>query len=370
MQIYAQNVVGEHEPRVAAFLKEGLWRKPISVPWHRAYQNLDSVAANEAALVPEYDAQLAQAPGDAMLLYLRGRVGLDRADQLKYYQLADAKDPQLGWPAMGLAFDAANRGDWGEAKRLCEKGAGPLSNDPSYRYLWHLVRLAVGEAGAQEPFYRQQIQSPDLVDALQTVYQLADCLAAQGKFNDARQAVNQWMANTGLARSPETVARFQSMLDYVCGDLDPVRLKNGNPPSLPTRDIDLLLARGEPDRVAKIDGFQTAFDGWSEMLSMSLAYSLVRNRVEADRWRGLACDKLRTGDGDMRRAADLLTRETPPTDAELDGIVLRLHEVPVFLCALAQKFPERKTELNQRAAKLNISRQAPYLLVKRAVGMP
>ena len=362
-----------HEPRITEFLKAGLWRKPISVPWHRAYQHQKSVAANEAALAAEYDAQLQQSPDNAALLYLRGRVGPNRADQLKHFQLANVKDPQLGWSSMALAYDAANRGEWLEAKVWCDRAANSLRADPSFRSLWHIVRIANGEAATMEAEYRLQLQGQDYSEVMMAIVLLADALASQQKHDEARQAVHGWLTKmAGPNGAAETLATFDPMLDYVCGNIEGARQHKDQPSSKGKSDFHFqsLLALGEPEVAVKTEGLDKLTGEWSAMLAVSLSYSLAGNPTEADAWRTRACDKLREGDSDQKRAAALLQRDHAPADDELDEIVVRINDTPLLIAALAQRFPDRRQELNQRAQRLNISRLHPYLLVKRAVEQP
>jgi hypothetical protein len=162
------------------------------------------------------------------------------------------------------------------------------------------------------------------------------------------------------------------MLDYVCGNLDVVQQSSVAPAlkSSPNYHVHLLLAAGKPDEAVKVEGFDKVIDEWSATLAVSLAYSLAGNPTEADAWRMRACDKLREGDADQKRAASFLQRDDAPTSGELDEIVLRINDTPLFLATLAQRFPDHRTELNQRAQRLNISRQPQHLLVKKAVEQP
>ncbi|MBC7816612.1 MAG: hypothetical protein IAG10_06970 [Planctomycetaceae bacterium] len=374
LNVYATRPQGDaNERRVFEFLKAGLWRKPISVPWHRAYQHQKSVIENEAALAAEYDTHLQQDPNDDALLYLRGRVGTTRADQLKHFQLANEKGPQSGWPAMALAYDAANRGQWQEAKQWCDKAVNVLRADPSFRNLWHIVRMANGEAGAMEAEYRQQMAGQDYLEMLAAVSHLADVLAAQQKHDEARQTIRQWFAKMAGPNTPaEALSPFDLMLDYVCGNVDGFRqnrdkLSSQSPSQL---QLQFLLAIGDPDSAVKIEGLDKLTNEWPALLGISLSYSLAGNSTEAEAWLTRACDKMREANGELKRGAALLQRERAPTDDELDEIVLRVTETPLFLAALAQRFPDRKAKLNQRAELLNISRQPPYLLVKQAVEQP
>ncbi len=374
LSLYTQGVDDTASgPRVTAFLKSGLWRTPISVTWHRAYQNLKSIAANEAALAAEYDTQLISDPDNAALLYLRGRISVTRQEQLKYFRLANEKSPQSGWPAHGLAYDAAIRGNWREAKDLCDVAFPALRSDHAFRTLRHYVQIANGEANALEAEYRTQLTGQDYLDMVTSVYYLADVLAVQKKYDEARQVTRQWLAKiVGPGAPPETLSSFDSMLDYVCGDLERFRQEKSliSKTGLPQYRFQILLAIGDPDSAIAIDGVEKLLLEWPANLAVSLSYALQGNQTLADEWRSRACVKMQELDSDHKRAAALLQKSETPTEDELDQIALAIGETPLFLASLAARFPDRKSEWNQRAQRLNVSRLPPYLLVTMATEAP
>lgn len=374
LNMYASRVEGEAiEKRVSEFLKAGLWKKPISVQWHREYQNLSSVRANEATLAAEYDEQLKQEPDNSDLLYLRGRVSSSHADELKYFRLAAEKNPQSGWASMALGYDAANRGDWKTAGEYCGKAANSLRPDPSFRSFWHVVRMANHEIGPMETEYRQQIQGQAFREAAAAGIYLADLLAAQGKYDEARQMTRQWITEkAGPAAAPGLMPAFDLMLDYMCGNLDRVRqMSDEEAATHPERFLfPLLLVVGKLDAAAKIADGEKQDKDWISTLALSTAYSIARNSDEADKWLTKTCELLANEGGKLVRAAELLKRDTPPSSDELDEVGLLIQIAPLYLAKLSQRFPEKKSELVQRAQNMNISRQHPYLLVKQALETP
>ena len=376
LNVYAYRVKGDaNELRVAEFLKSKLWRQPISVTWHRTYQSLKSVGAKHAELLNEYDAQLEQDPNNAALLYLRGRISPTRAEQTKFFRRSFEKnDAQQGWPAMGLALDAANRGEWVEAKEWCDKAVPTLRGDQSFRAFWHTVQMANGDTTEREGMYRQALAGTDLAEMLAAVVRLTDALAAKGKPDDVRREyLTWWNRVSGGKPSPHGRTTYELMIDYVCGDTEAFLKKQPTlePKELAIYQFQFLIATGQPEVAAQMPDLTELMDDWTEPLALSVSFVLKGNQTEAETWRAKACEELRSdGDSDAVRAAALLERDTAPTDAELDEIVMRSTDTPILLTALAQRFPDRKAELNQRAAKLNVSRQPPYLLVKQAVTSP
>ena len=361
------------QQRVVDFLKAGLWRSPISVIWHRSYTGLKPIASNEPQMAEEYDEHLKQDPDNPTLLYLRGRVSANRADQLRYYHLANEKNPQLGWPGYALAADAANRGDWLEAKRFCDQSQNVLRLDPSFKALRHVIQIANGEAAELVREYQQQQSGQDYVNVVGSIFYLVDALASQQKFAEARQAVRQWMSVMYSPSPPaETQAYFDTVLDYVCEDLDGLRRSRNRAASESFSEYlcHSLLALGEPDAAVKLQWAEHMLQESSGMLVVSLAYSLAGNQTEADRWLSQACEQLKKSGSHQQRVALLLESPHAPTDGELDQALSGVRDASTLNAIMARRFPDRKSELNERAKRLNVSRLPPYLLVKMAVEKP
>jgi len=353
------------EKRVVEFLKAGLWRRPVSVNWHRAYQNLATVVGTEPQLAAEYDAQIQQHPDDAVLLYLRGRVGPTREDQLSYFRRALDVDPGLGWPQMALAYDAANRGDWAEANTLCSQ-ATSLHGDLSFREFWHVVRLARGEAAQLEEEYRKQFSGQDVPQIMSSLYFLIDAMAAQQKGDQMVPMVRQCMATFVGGDLDRVVASFQPLMDYTAGRLDAFR----NVPEPRASGSEFLfhglVAVGDVDRAAAMEGVDESHD-WTHPMSLYVACDLAGQREKAIPFLKRAVERLKAGDADQKRAASLFSRNEPPTGQELDDITLKINDTPLMLVALARQFPDHRGVLSERARKLNVSRLPPYLLIQRAI---
>ncbi|MBS0201303.1 MAG: hypothetical protein JSS49_00280 [Planctomycetes bacterium] len=370
---YTNRVVGEaNEKRVAEFLKERLWKPSISVVWHRAYMNLKSEPRLDSQLRAEYDARLTQSPDDPTLLYLRGRVSPTRQEQVTYFQRSFDKDPNTGWSTMALGFDAAHRGDWDEAKKWCNKVNAFRGADPSFRLLRHLVHVALADTSGLENEYRQTLRGNDLVEMLTAVFRLLDVLAAQSKFDEARTEYAQFMKRISSGATVTGMSPYDLVVDYVCGDTEEFLKKQ---PDIPAAQASIpfvcwLVATGQPDIAASLPDVDTLVNEWDDMLAISVSFALNGKTDEAAAWRAKACEQLKKMDGQSQRLAEILERDTAPDKAELMDIVVSISEMPLVLAALAQRFPDQKADLSAWAAKLNVSRHAPYMLVKQVVESP
>ena len=363
-----------HERRSMEFLKAGLWRQPVSIPWHRHYQALRSVQGHEAELIAAYDERLKAAPDDATLLYLRARVDPSRAEANKLFQLAYEKNPKLGWPSLSLAFDAANRGEWQEAQTWCDRGLLILHQEPAFDAVRHVVQIANGTGESLEGEYRQRLLTNSYDDMTRAMFQLIEVLAIEGKCDQARQAWQTWIDQImGSTATTEQLWQLNPLFEYLCRDTAAIRKRMSRAKGAERDNIYFyhsLLAIGEPDAAIELGSPDHRNDDWVCSLSASLAYALAGRKEEADTWRLKACEILKKGDADQKRAAALLEKNQPPSDDELDDVTLRLNDTPLLIATLGQMFPERKADLNTRAERLNVCRMPPALLVKRAISEP
>jgi hypothetical protein len=165
-------------------------------------------------------------------------------------------------------------------------------------------------------------------------------------------------------------AAFDTMVDYACGDIESFRKKKNNVPRRGREYFHFQLVTGEPETAVTTEDIDQRLREWPALLAVSLAHSLAGNQQPAEEWLTRACDQLRAGDADEKRAAELLEGKSSPTADNLDEITLLITDMPLLLATLARRLPEHRDELNNRAARLNISRHPPYLLVKKALEQP
>ena len=116
-------------PQIEAFLKSGLERRPVLIPWHCAFQTLAEYEGKDADVLALYERLERAEPGNGSLLYLRGRLEPDWEKQESYYRRASQADARLPWPHMALAARAEAGARWKEAL-LCLHKAQELRLDP------------------------------------------------------------------------------------------------------------------------------------------------------------------------------------------------------------------------------------------------
>jgi tetratricopeptide (TPR) repeat protein len=102
--------------RAEKYLKTGLTRRPVDIPWHRSYQTMVERGTNDPSLIASYDEMLKADPKNAALLYLRGRITPNVLERDRYFQQAMDADRYLGWPIYAFASRAASQADWKTAR--------------------------------------------------------------------------------------------------------------------------------------------------------------------------------------------------------------------------------------------------------------
>ena len=90
----------DHARPVEEFLKSGLDRRPVVIPWHRAYQAVAEINRTDQGLIAFYDGLNKAEPASGALLYLRGRIRPDWSKRQQFYRNAVNADPKLSWPWM------------------------------------------------------------------------------------------------------------------------------------------------------------------------------------------------------------------------------------------------------------------------------
>ncbi len=373
MLLYAytdEAVVAGQTDRAWQFLKSGLGRQPISVPWHRAFQDLNRTPERRRALIAEYDQSLQKEPDNARLLYLRGRIDDDRAKQQMFFRRACAADAALAWPQMALAYDAASAAEWQQSRAYADKAFELELRYPGLEQMRHEARLATGDLIAMEKEYRRELAAAAPGEAALALVNLCDVLAAKDSADEARRALTDWENRVPVDQhSQELVLGMRQMVWYMLGDLaaveqlDPAQAAESNA----RVQLHALLAAGRPkDAVQQAAAGRLLDDPWNA-LAVSLSFDLAGDRPEADKWREKACAGLERLDMGAKRAADLLRGQKAPLPSDLEQIVVGAREKSLLAAALATRFPSQRTELAGLARRLSVSHLPPYHLVRKAL---
>ena len=354
--------------RAREFFQTGLARRPVSVEWHRAYQDLGRNGPREAELIAEYDKLLNKEPHSAALLYLRGRIDGDPVKGLEFFHKSCAADAKCPWPWMALAYDAACRGDWKQARELADKAFNLHLENQSLHDVRFAARLATGDAAAMEVELRRIVESTPPEDHVSQLIELCEVLAVEGKTDETQRVLADLEKQVSpMPQSTEIVFACQQYVWYMLDTRfmwDPGK----SPPSIATSHFRLhaLLAQGRPQEAVKDPALQQSLEEPWNALAVSVAFGLASNQAEGAAWREKACTALDKLDADSRHAAAFLRAEKPLKNSQFDDLVLEPSFKALLAVAMAQRFPEQKAEFVAIARRLNVRRMPPYQLVRKA----
>lgn len=362
---YLQATRLPESPRVEAFLKSGLDRRPVVVLWHRAYQNAAEINGHDDGLPGLYDRFLASDPKNAALLYLRGRIDHDWDRQESFYRRAADADPEAPWPWFALAAHAESEGRWDEARLLFLKARERKIDETAVRERIHVARLATGEAQALVKEYRDQLRGHPMDP--ETMIFLNDALAVTGQADAIEPEVNGWLSRITAEARNQLAAPIRAIALYQAGKADECERFCRDTPILQTGALraQALAALG---RAVETTG--PAFDGaWDDpwtSLAVSLDLGLGGKPEEATRYRDRACKALEKLNREYRRVAEILKAGEPPPLRDLERLSIGPEHKALLLAALGVKFPAKRAEFLARAAHFNVLRKPPYLVVRRA----
>ncbi len=354
--------------RAREFFQTGLARRPISVEWHRAYQDLGRNGPREAELIAEYDKLLKQEPHSAALLYLRGRIDGDSVKARDFFHKSCAADAKCPWPWMALAYDAACRGDWRQARELADKAFKLHLDNQSLQEVRFAARLATGDYAAMEKELRRILESTPPEDHVSQLIELCEVLAAEGKRDEAQKVLTDWEKQIPpMPQSTEIVSACRQYVWYIIG-AEVMRDTANSPPSIAASHFRLhtLLAQGRPQEAVKDPASQQSLEDPWNALAVGVAFGIASNQAGAAAWREKACAAMEKLDADSRHAAAFLRAEKPPTKSQFNNLVLEPSLKALLAAALAQHFPKQKAEFLAIARRLNVRRMPPYQLVRKA----
>lgn len=363
LKAYLASATAEELPQVQAFLRSSLDARPVNVSWHRAYQSIAESTIAEGELLALYDRYLAAEPGSAPLLYLRGRIEPDDGKQTAYFRRAQEADGSFAWPWIGLAAQAESWGRWQEAITALRKAeALPLEDTELFDELMHAARLGLGEADALVRAYRARLDANALAP-IGVVY-LLDALAAAGKSGEIDAAYAAWESRLPAEAQAQVGPQMKALRHYLKGEAQACLDACGQLPGLQDSPIraHALMALGKARQAAEEPALANIWNDPWNALALSVAFSVNGQPDEAAQWRDRARDKSR-----QPHVAEVFAAAQAPSLESLGKLRLRIAEKALALTALAAQFPARQDEFLALAAKLNIRRTAPYLLVQRAV---
>ncbi len=364
------NDSGEPElPRIKTLLKSELARRPVVVPWHRAYQSLSEFDPRNDTLAV-YDGFLKAEPSSGALMYLRGRIEPDWEQQGRLYRQATVADPRLPWPWMALGKREIAAANWDESLRDLKKASDLKIDEDDIRDELVAARIATGQAKAMVTEYRKTVASRPF-DFTAVVF-LCESLAASGAPDAIVPELNNWEKLVRNSVPPNVLVQFRAIGLYCAGKLAECEDHCRRNPALQSSvyRAQTLLALKRSREVVSDKSFDKLLDHPWTALAVSLGLSLDGQREEASRFRERAIERMKSSFLPMRQVATVLGAAKPATDSDLLRIILDPEMKALVFAVLAERFPAKRADYLASAAQFNVRRKIPYQVVRRAISGP
>jgi len=357
--------------RLDGFLRSGLTNRPVRIVWHRAYQNLHNHKAEKAGLLSQYDEMLQMDPTNSAMLYLRGRLETNRTIARDYFTRAGDADPRNPYAAFAQGYDRLAAGDWKGARPLLARASELDPHDIGFANLLFINRLALGEAQSLEQELRKKLARDPL--NYFSEFELIDALAAQGKTEQTLMTADSFAAlckvRYGSAGDKVAAAAKYHAL-YATADFDKLKsaaATDSSPAGQMTTTM-ALIEQGQVDAAAK--ALPSDLDSEDKVLfyfALAIAYHQSGNETAAAQWRTRGIETLQHGDGEGAQAAALLTRDAPPTRAEVEEVAIPPQTKAIILTVLMQEYPQSRSQFGDYARELNVEQGFPHHLIQRVV---
>jgi hypothetical protein len=274
----------------------------------------------------------------------------------------------LPWAWVAIAAHAAAQARWDDCLAAARKAKALHFNDAE-DYLF-LARLAKGEAAALVAEYGPRLSASN--PPPRTLLHLTDALAAAGKNAEIDGAVSEFVNRLPVEVRGQASAFFRAEALYQQGKLKECADLCVKNPVLKHSPIHAAarLAMGDAKAAAGDPALAKVWQDPWHALALSVSFAVDGQAAEAAKWRSKAVDILQAREAGLKRAGKLLGAEASPASDDIARLFLAPNEKALFLVAMAGRFPERQAEYRALATRLNIEREPPYQLVRRALEHP
>ncbi len=369
LRYYAAILSGSgRRDELRTFLEPRLDDRPIRIEWHRHYQEACDASDRWNGLAAMYDRWLGREPGNAALLYLRGRLIEDPDEAMSYHERAMAADPSSPYPHLAKAWHLRSAGDFAGARRAMERACRLRPDDPQMRAQLNADRLALGEIDALVDEIRRERREAPLLWPSHA--RLLELLIAKGDLAGARRQHRVYVDHVRkemqgdplqLALNSEVhllalEGRYEACLKKLAGLSDTGLVEKAA--------FRCRLELGQLD--AAEEAVSESGDPYA-LLTVSVARHLAGQRERAAVCRRRAAKALADGDRYVRRLRALLAENARPAAADLRACSADPLGKALTAVALAQAHPDRRESFLDLAETFNARPLYPHALLKRAV---
>jgi tetratricopeptide (TPR) repeat protein len=360
--------------RLYQFLKDGINRRPIEIPWHRRYQSAALRIDKIDEIFAEYDELVEQLPDNGAALYLRGRIEPHGPLAEEYFNRSIGADPSNPYPYYAKCHQLVSLARYEEAYQAASRAIELDPDQQDMENILQRVRLALGQYEELEREQRKLIAEGP-IDAT-AHFRLLKVLAAQNRLSEMRQAHNEFVlaVNSEIALDPHDLVlssdRFLAYCNRDYTKMMELTLKVKNPLSRSNLMLEALVSLGMHQELNDSDLMDRppAQRGFVR-LHIAMIHELQGNKDESLASLNLAIDDFENGTPETQRIASTVGDFN---DADLydklNAISMsageRLH---VNIAVAAQTTGETRQRFLDSCRKLNFSPRFPSHFVTQLI---
>ncbi len=371
LRIYVQlnNICGSLD-RCLKFLARDLSHRPILVEWHRMYQETRKLSGEGEKLFLQYDSMLEKEPGNASLLYLRGRIDPDPNQSFDYYNKAISADSKNPYPYFAKAYDLACRGDFIPAQKLGEAAYKLKTDSVQMMEMLFQLRLALGqyetlEKEVQAALARERLDLWYFRKLLEIRIAKKDKAGAQKALKEYEEAAKKATPNDpcqGELQNRMFLAYLQKDFDSYARDA--VALKDVNARSKSLKIV--YLNRGEMEKAEALPGIKESADGY-ECLLYWLGWLEKGGAEKASEWLNRAREKFLASSGEDKVVGQLLEKPGRRIANRLYDLVILPEYKRILYAAFARLYPNERRKLLAMARMMNYSLEFPHHFLSKII---
>ena len=351
-----------------ALLESHLDDRPLSVEWHRAYQNLSGHLHPGVDLGTRYITLAAADPAEGAFHYLAGRLASDPADARRHYDLSLAAARPCPYAHLGLGYLDAVNGRFTEALAHYDQAIQFNLKNESIRSsrrdmlfaLRHYKDLLADIRG------RRKAAPADLSLAAEEIH----CVIASTRdASAARNIAETALTRAGADATPEDRKNMRAYLDstlaYALGD-EPGFVLAAAPLQGSRYAFQTAVCRRDHQaaRLAVKEVPQLPAD---YLLTLHLVALQSGDADAAQTYWTEAADALHREGGTRQLAADQLAGRTPLDPAWLRTASMTATQKSLVFTSLGLRDPAKRATYHQWAAEFNFRPDFPSLLIKSAL---
>ncbi len=354
--------------RKEKFLENGLAFRPISIEWHRAYQQALKTGDRENELIAIYDKMTAVTNVDnSALLYLRGRIENSFKSSLIYYDKAIKTDHENPYPLNSKAYGYAGMGEYNNAEKLCKNACDMKNSTYSMADLLYYIRFALGKFDIIEKETTAELKL--YPTDWQSFSRLVSILSAKKDSAGIAMAIENFQSaiTEKTPDDPYQYVQYSSIMGkYLAKDFKGLIVQTSllkNEEIRADYFFQANLNLKNMKRVNEIMENKKFVNGY-DCLVIWMGWKNLKNNKKASPWLDRAVNYFEAGPQEEKIIAGLLKNSEDSPSEKLDDITMHSNLKRILYTALAMNSANNKNKLKKRAIKLNYYPEFPYYFLK------